>query len=109
MTNHIHLVAVPATEADLQNVLKPLHMRYAQRFNRQRRMKEHVWQGRYFSAPLDEAYLWATLPYVERNPVRAGMVRKAERHRWTSAVAHFHLRKDPALTSKKIGGPSLMP
>ena len=86
-----------------------LPMRYAQGFNRQRRKKGHVWQVRYFSTPLDEAYLWATLPYVERNPVRAGMVRKAERHRWTSAVAHFHLRKDPALTSKKIGGPSLMP
>ncbi len=31
MTNHIHLVAVPATEDALQHVLKPLHMRYAQR------------------------------------------------------------------------------
>jgi len=30
MTNHIHLVVVPATESGLQDVFKPLHMRYAQ-------------------------------------------------------------------------------
>ena len=48
MTNHIHLVAVPATEDSLHRVLKLLHMRYAQRFNRQQNLKGHVWQGRYF-------------------------------------------------------------
>jgi len=101
MSNHIHLVAVPATEDGLQSVLKPLHMRYAQRFNRQRRIKGHVWQGRYFSAPLDENYLWATLRYVERNPVRAGLVKKAERYRWSSAAAHCHMREDSVLTSKE--------
>ncbi|MDA0737849.1 MAG: transposase [Nitrospirae bacterium] len=100
MSNHIHLVAVPTTEDGLQRVLKPLHMRYAQRFNRQRSQKGHVWQGRYFSAPLDEPYLWATLRYVERNPVRAGLVRKAERYPWSSAAAHCQLRDDPVLTTK---------
>jgi putative transposase len=48
MTNHIHLVAVPATEAALQRVLKALHMRHAQCFNRQRGLNGHVWQDRYW-------------------------------------------------------------
>ena len=39
MTNHIHLVAVPADEGSMQQVLKPLHMRYAQRINRIRKWK----------------------------------------------------------------------
>ncbi len=34
MSNHVHLVAVPSSEDGLQRVLKPLHMRYAQRVNR---------------------------------------------------------------------------
>ena len=101
MTNHIHLVLVPATEEGLQNVLKPLHMRYAQRLNRKRGWKGHVWQGRYFSSPLDETYLWAALRYVERNPVRARMVRKAERYPWSSAPAHCGLKDDAILTKKK--------
>ena len=59
MSNHIHLVAVPKTEDGLQGTLKPLHMRYAQRINRTRGWKGHLWQGRFFSSALDEDYLWA--------------------------------------------------
>ena len=78
MSNHIHLPAVAGTEEALQAVLKPLHMRCAQRRNRQRGWKGHVWQGRYFSSPLDQTYLWAGFRYVKRNPVRARMLRKAQ-------------------------------
>ena len=45
MTNHIHLVAVPTTDDGLQRVLKPLHMRYAQRVSRAKGWKGHLWQG----------------------------------------------------------------
>lgn len=100
MTNHIHLVAVPTTEDGLQRALKPLHMRYAQRINRTRGWKGHLWQGRFFSCALDKAYLWAAIGYVERNPVRARMVRKAENYRWSSAGAHCGLRQDDVLTTK---------
>ena len=44
MTNHIHLVATPATDDGLHRMLKPLHMRYAQRINRARGWKGHLWQ-----------------------------------------------------------------
>lgn len=98
MSNHIHLVAVPRAEDGLQQVLKPLHMRYAQRINRTRGWKGHLWQGRFFSSALDEDYLWAAIRYVERNPVRARMVRKAENYRWSSAAAHCGLRPAPVLT-----------
>ena len=97
MTNHIHLVVVPATDDGLQRLLKPLHMRYAQRINRARGWKGHLWQGRFFSSPLDEAYLWAAVRYVERNPVRAGIVRRAENYRWSSAAAHCGIRPDGLL------------
>ncbi|HTO61465.1 MAG TPA: transposase [Bradyrhizobium sp.] len=80
MTNHVHLVVVPAGDDELERALKPLHMRYAQRINRRRGWNGHVWQGRFFSSPLDEAYLWAALRYVERNPVRARLVRRAENY-----------------------------
>jgi len=39
MTNHIHLIAVPENDDGLMRVLKPLHMRYAQRINRERGWK----------------------------------------------------------------------
>lgn len=47
-----------------------------------------MWQGRFYSCPLDETHLWAALRYVELNPVRAGLVSGAEGWPWSSAAAH---------------------
>jgi putative transposase len=100
MPNHVHLVLIPEREDGLERVLKPLHMRYAQRVNRKRGWKGHLWQGRYFSSALDEAYLWAALRYVERNPVRAKLASRAESYRWSSAAAHCKIRSDELLTKE---------
>ncbi len=97
MTNHVHLVLKPETESGLQDVLKPLHMRHSQRINKARNWSGHLWQGRFFSSPLDDAYTWSAIRYVERNPVVAGLVEKAEEYRWSSAAAHCGLTKDPML------------
>jgi putative transposase len=98
MTNHIHLVVVPADESSLQYVLKPLHMRYAQRINQIRKWRGHFWQGRYFSSPMDERFMWSAIRYVECNPVRARMVRKAEEYPWLSAVIHCRQVDDGVLS-----------
>jgi putative transposase len=100
MRNHIHLILIPSTEDGLQNLLKPLHMRYAQRLNRKRQQQGHIWQGRYFSSVLDPDYFRSCLRYVERNPVRARVVRKAETYPWSSARGHCGLAKDALLKAK---------
>ena len=64
MTNHVHLVVVPNIKEGLSRMLKSLHMRYAQRINREKGWKGHLWQGRYFSSPLDEVYMLAAFRYV---------------------------------------------
>ena len=94
MTNHVHLVVVPQAEASLAAALKPLHMRYAQHVNWTQRIGGRLWQGRFFSCPLDDEHLRAAVRYVERNPVRAGMVAQAEDYRWSSAATHCGLRTD---------------
>ncbi len=101
MTNHVHIVAVPSEERALERVFRPLHTRYAQRVNRAKHWKGHLWQGRFFSSALDEHYLWAAIRYVERNPVRARMVRKAENYAWSSAAAHCGLKDDEVLTGNR--------
>ena len=65
--------------------------------NRRLDQTGHVWQGRFYSTALDESHLWAAVGYVERNPVRAGMVRRAEKYPWSSAAAHCGHRPDPLL------------
>ena len=83
MTNHIHLVCVPEAEHALSKVLARVHGRLAQRINRRRKQRGHLWQGRFYACPMDESHCWAAIRYVERNPVRAGLVAKAEDLRWS--------------------------
>jgi putative transposase len=65
-----------------------------------------LWQGRFFACVLDEEHLWAAIRYVERNPVRARMVRKAEDYPWSSAATHCGLRNDPILSCLPKGCPA---
>ncbi|MBL4886778.1 MAG: transposase [Planctomycetaceae bacterium] len=98
MDNHVHLVLTPETGDDLQKVLKPLHMRYAQYINKINGWKGHLWQGRFFSSALDDAYTCSTVRYVERNPVQANMINVAEQYRWSSAAYHCGLADSALLT-----------
>lgn len=99
MSNHVHLIVVPGGKDSLQRTFKHLHRRYAQNLNHHRNWTGHVWQGRYFASVLDEAYFWSAIRYVELNPVRAGLVHRAEDYRWSSARAHCAGTPDPALST----------
>jgi putative transposase len=99
MTNHLHLVGIPILAVTLSKVFGPVHTQYAQHFNAVVGSGGRVWQSRFYSCPLDNDHLWRAIRYVERNPVRAGMVIRAEDYAWSSARAHCGLRTDPLLTS----------
>jgi len=101
MKNHMHIVAVPTSEDGLHRVLRPLHTRYAQKINREHGWKGHLWQGRYFPSPLDDVYMWNVIRYVELNPLRARIVRRAENYKWSSAAGHCELGEDKILTKDK--------
>jgi putative transposase len=100
MPNHVHLVLVPATADALHRTLKVVHGRFAQRINRMRNRTGHLWQNRYYSAPLDPPHYLNAVRYVELNPVRAGMVDCAPSYEWSSAAAHCGLRSDPLVEGR---------
>jgi len=106
MTNHVHLVSLPRKADSLAFTLRAAHMRYSQMINSKLGWTGHLWQGRYFSAALDETHLWAAVRYVERNPIRAGLVARAEDYEWSSAAFHLGIREDKLLRSEtQWGGP----
>jgi REP element-mobilizing transposase RayT len=78
MSNHVHLVAVPVKENALANALRRAHSDYACYAKVKLRTSGHFWQNRYYSCSLDRVHQWTALVYVERNPIRAGMVSRAE-------------------------------
>ena len=91
MPNHVHLIAVPLRPNAMASALGRTHSDYARHFNLRKLSCGHVWQARYFSCPLEGAHLWRAIAYVERNPVRAGMSRRAEHYQWSSARQHLGL------------------
>jgi putative transposase len=88
MSNHTHLIAIPHKVDGLSQALKQTHGRYASYWNAAHQSNGHVWQGRYYSCPLDHSHLWEALRYTELNPVRAGLVSGAELWPWSSAACH---------------------
>ena len=97
MTNHVHWVVAPETERSLAQAFGWMHGRYAQHVNAARGRSGHLWQNRFFSCALDDVHMWAAVRYVERNPVRAGLVEVAEQWNWSSAPARLGLTRVPAL------------
>src|ERR1019366_5414890 len=95
MSNHVHLVLIPQQAESLALALKQTHGRYATFWNATHASSGHVWQGRYYSCPLDDLHLWIALRYVEQNPVRAGLVATAEAWHWSSAPAHCGQAESP--------------
>jgi len=50
---------------------------------------------------MDEPHLLAAARYIELNPVRAGLAKKAEDYQWSSARAHLAKKDDPLV---RVGG-----
>jgi len=94
MPNHVHLIAVPENEEGLARAIGEAHRRYTRRINFREGWRGHLWQERFASFPMDETYLLAAARYVELNPVVAGLVKRPEDYRWSSARAHLEGKDD---------------
>ena len=94
MPNHVHLLLVPATAGGLAEAVGEVHQRYTRRINFRQQWRGYLWQGRFGSCVLDEVHLLRAAAYVERNPVKAGLVADATAWRWSSAAGHAGVRAD---------------
>lgn len=97
MNNHVHLIVVPAKPDSIARTLATTHMRHSQYLNKRLDRTGHVWQGRFYSCPMDDEHLLRAAIYVERNPVRAGLVSSAADWEWSSAAAHYSGEMSPLL------------
>lgn len=88
MPNHFHLVLWPRNDGDLGVWMQWLMTAHVRRHHRRYRTSGHVWQGRFKAFPIQkDDHLLTVLRYVERNPVRAGLVAKSRDWRWSSRSA----------------------
>ena len=87
MPNHWHLVLRPHADGDLSAFLGWLTLTHTQRWHVHHDTvgAGHLYQGRFrsFVVQTDRHFL-TVCRYVERNALRAGLVRRAEDWRWSS-------------------------
>jgi putative transposase len=93
MPNHWHFVLWPERDGELSAFLRWLTNTHTMRWHalHDTRGTGHVYQGRFKSFPVSaDEHLFTVLRYVERNPLRAGLVRRAEAWRWSSLWRRRH-------------------
>jgi putative transposase len=100
MPNHFHLVLWPQGDGDLSRWMQWLLTTHVRRYHKQHDTTGHVWQGRFKAFPIQQdEHLLTVLRYVERNPLRAGLVAKLADWPWCSLRLHAQ-RDRPAWYSE---------
>ena len=93
MPNHWHFVLWPEEDGQLGRFMQRLTITHVRRWqeHRGRVGLGHLYQSRYKSFPVqtDESF-YQVVRYVERNAMRAGLVRRAEQWRWSSLWRRLH-------------------
>jgi putative transposase len=89
MPNHFHLVLWPHEDGDLSRWMQWLLTCHVRRYHRINGTDGRVWQGRFKAFPIEQdEHLLRVLRYVERNPLRANLVARAEQWPWSSLRRH---------------------
>jgi putative transposase len=88
MSNHFHLLLRPRG-ASISRIMQSVTVSHTQRYHRHYQSGGHVWQGR-FKSPVvqNDEHLLCVLRYIEANPLRAGLVRRAGDYPWSSFGVH---------------------
>jgi putative transposase len=109
MPNHWHLVVWPRNDGELSTWAQWLTVTHVRR----RHAHHHtagtgpVYQGRFKSFPVQEDDHYLTVcRYVERNPLRANLVARAEDWRWSSLWHRVHATQVPWLTDGPLALPA---
>jgi REP element-mobilizing transposase RayT len=91
MPNHVHILLQPLNGTTISSSMaswKKFTGRRISAWRQQHRAMPPgpVWQREYFDRYIrDEVHYWAVMDYIHMNPVKAGLVQRAEDWEWSSA------------------------
>jgi putative transposase len=104
MPNHFHLALWPAEDGAMSDYMMWLLTAHVRRYYQHYHSSGHVWQGRFRAFPIQEDdHLLTVLRYIERNPVRANLVERAQD--WPLSSAAPMEPDDPTLDRGPVPRP----
>ncbi len=99
MSNHLHLLLQAPKLDALGRPLRWFMTETAKTFHRLRGRRGHFWERRYRACLVDDdLYALAALRYLDRNPVRAGLVEDPATYPWSSCAAYALGTPNPLIT-----------
>jgi len=103
MPNHTHLLLRISNGKDLPHLLQCVNQAYARHYKRSYNLIGNLFQGRYKSAFVDkDSYLLECGRYIERNPLRAELVKDPSDYYWSSCKFYTKGRSDDIITSDPL-------
>jgi putative transposase len=89
MSSHIHLLMQAPVADALGRPLRWFMTQTAKAFHQLRDRRGHFWERRYRACLVeDNVYALAALRYMDRNPVRAGLVEDPAVYSWSSCASY---------------------
>jgi putative transposase len=88
MPNHWHFVVRPESSDQVSEFFRRLTVMHTMRWHAHYKTggTGHLYQGRFKSFPIqNDNHLLTVMRYVERNPLRAKLIERAEEWKWSSA------------------------
>ncbi|MBC8523441.1 transposase [PVC group bacterium] len=95
MDNHYHAACTPTKKTSLAKLFSQTNWGYAVHHNIKYGKCGRLWQERYASCFLIGIHLPRAMRYIERNPVKAGMVDVPNEWKWSSARATCGIQPIP--------------
>jgi putative transposase len=103
MPDHVHLLATPATERALAQMMQRLGRYYVPWYNARYQRSGTLFQGRFKTSLIDAAaYFLKCSHFVEFNPVRTHVVSDVLDYPWSSYHHHAGIRPDPVITDHAL-------
>lgn len=85
MNNHVHLVIEVNKNTESSKLMKRLNLSYYHYYKKKYGYAGHFWEDRYKSLLIQkDGYLFSCGLYIERNPVRAKLVKNVEKYEHSS-------------------------
>ena len=99
MPNHFHLLLVPKEEKSLSRFMQWVMTSHVRYYHKKNRTSGHIWQGRYKSFMVEkESYYLTLIRYIEANPYRAKLTKRAED--WEYSSLYERVKRDRELLSE---------
>ena len=99
MRNHLHILLKVTCAGELAKIMQGIFQTFRFYIRRKYKYSGYLYQGRYKSKLIDrDAYLLECARYIERNPLRAGIVTDLRDYKWSSYLFYAYGHEDSLIT-----------